>query len=61
MRRRDFLAGAGGLAAAGLAGCSGLVTTEPAGAPPVLSDRPDAVYFPTHVEGMKMAETGRAG
>jgi hypothetical protein len=61
MRRRDFLAGAGGLAAGGLAGCSGLVTTEPAGAPPVLDDRPDAVYFPTHVEGMRMAGMGRSG
>ncbi|MFC7235211.1 DUF7350 domain-containing protein [Halosegnis marinus] len=61
MRRRRFLAAAGGAAAAGLAGCTGLVTTEPAGAPPVLSDRPDAVYFPTHVEGMAMAGTGRDG
>ena len=29
--------------------------------PPVVSDRPDAVYVPSHVEGMKMAGMGTAG
>jgi hypothetical protein len=61
MRRRTFLAAGAGTASATLAGCSGLFPTQAAGAPPVLEDRPDAVYFPTHVEGMQMAGTGGAG
>jgi hypothetical protein len=61
MRRRTFLAAGAGTASATLAGCSGLFPTQAAGAPPVLEGRPDAVYFPTHVEGMQMAGTGGAG
>ncbi|MFB6119148.1 hypothetical protein [Halosegnis sp.] len=60
MRRRDLLRAAG-LGVAELAGCAGLVTTESTGAPPVLDDRPDAVYYPTHVEGMQMVGTAAAG
>ena len=61
MRRRDFLGGVGLAGVAGLAGCTGLVETRSvASAPPVLEDRPDAVYFPTHVEGMEMAGTGQS-
>ncbi|WP_435334162.1 DUF7350 domain-containing protein [Haloarchaeobius sp. TZWWS8] len=56
MRRRTFLAAGASSAAAGLAGCTGLLETQTAGIPPVLEDRPDAVYFPTHVEGMAMAD-----
>ena len=58
MRRRAFLSGVGTAGALALAGCSEVVETRSLSGPPVLSNRPDAVYFPTHVEGMAM--TGRA-
>jgi hypothetical protein len=61
MRRREFLAGVGVAAGATVAGCSGLVETRSLQSPPVLSNRPAAVYFPTHVEGMKMAGMGSDG
>jgi uncharacterized protein involved in high-affinity Fe2+ transport len=61
MQRRDVLRAGLTAGTVGLAGCSGLVTTEPAGAPPVLEDRPTAVYYPTHVEGMAMAGMGAGG
>jgi hypothetical protein len=57
MNRRSFLRVS--TAAAGattLSGClSGLFETRPALAPPLVENRPDAVYIPTHKEGMKMA------
>ncbi|WP_135536734.1 iron transporter [Halostella pelagica] len=62
MDRRDVLRAGGGLGATALAGCLGsLLETDSSGIPPVLDDRPDAVYLPTHREGMAMvgsAETG---
>ena len=58
MRRRAFLSGVGTAGALALAGCREGVETRSLSGPPVLSNRPDAVYFPTHVEGMAM--TGRA-
>ncbi|WP_267641600.1 DUF7350 domain-containing protein [Haloarchaeobius amylolyticus] len=61
MRRRTFLAAGAGAAATGLAGCAGLLETQTAGIPPVLSDRPDAVYYPTHVEGMQMESMTTSG
>jgi len=62
MKRRDYLAGLGLAGVGGLAGCAGLVETRSvAAAPPVLEDRPDAVYFPTHVEGMGMAGSAESG
>jgi hypothetical protein len=62
MRRRRFLAVAGAAGGAGLAGCAELVETRQIrSAPGVLADRPAAVYFPTHVEGMLMAGTAAAG
>ncbi|MFW6017507.1 MAG: iron transporter [Halapricum sp.] len=62
MNRRTFLrAGAGGLAA-GLAGCGELFAQQStARIPPVLDDRPDAVYRPTHIEGMEMIGTQTVG
>ena len=59
MRRRRFLALAGATGAGGLAGCTGLFQTRPAYAPPLVKDRPDAVYYPTHVEQMEMAGVKR--
>jgi len=58
MRRRRFLAAAGGLGTGALAGCTGLfdVGERAFSAPPLVADRPDAVYYPTHVE--KMATVG---
>ncbi|WP_135821746.1 DUF7350 domain-containing protein [Halostella litorea] len=62
MQRRDALRAAGGLAVAGLAGClDGVLQTRSAGMPPVLDDRPDAVYLPTHVEGMEMVGSAASG
>jgi hypothetical protein len=61
MRRRDFLLGTGAAGATALAGCGGLVETRSLSSPPVLSNRPDAVYFPTHVEGMQMTGMGGSG
>jgi hypothetical protein len=62
MNRRDFLGGLGAAGVAGLAGCAGLVETRSIpSSPPVLEDRPAAVYFPTHVEGMAMSGMGTSG
>jgi hypothetical protein len=57
MRRRDLLGAAGGAALGGLAGCMDALgfDTRSARAPPLPDYRPDAVYTPTHVEGMEMA------
>lgn len=65
--RRRMLAGLGTGAAIGLAGCSGssdgggdstadqtTTKTSYGNVPPVIEDRPDEPYYPTHVEGMKM-------
>jgi hypothetical protein len=63
-RRRLLHAGAGALATTGLgglSGCLGLFETRSASSPPVLEDRPDAVYFPTHVEGMARGKTAESG
>ena len=61
MRRRTFLAAAAGAGAVGLAGCSGLLESQPTRSPPLVEDRPDAVYVPSHVEGMQMAGMDTAG
>lgn len=54
--RRDFLAAAGVGGLSSIAGCFGVLETEPAtGEPPLPENRPDAVYLPSHVEGMQMA------
>jgi len=60
MNRRGFLAAVGLAGAAGLAGC-GSVETQSTRAPPLVEDRPDATYFPTHVEEMGMVGIGEAG
>lgn len=64
MQRRDFLrTGVGIGGAAILAGCTDLVETRPASAfsePPLVENRPDAIYYPTHIEGMEMASMATA-
>lgn len=58
MNRRTFLrvggaaAGAAGLPS--LAGCTSLFATRSARSPPLADHRPNAVYVPTHSEGMTM-------
>jgi hypothetical protein len=54
MRRRDVLRVAGSTSILGLTGCAGIFETRNALEPPLVEDRPDAVYYPTHFEGMKM-------
>lgn len=60
--RRAYLAGLATTGGAGLAGCQGLFETQSVDQPALVEDRPDAVYVPTHTEGMYMvgrAELGR--
>lgn len=61
MRRRTFLTAAGAIGASSLAGCTGLFETTSAREPPLPDDRPDAVYYPTHTEGMKMVGLAEQG
>jgi hypothetical protein len=62
MRRRTFIRTGAGTVAVGVAGCSGLLEERSTGIQPsVLDDRPDAVYRPTHVEGMEMIGTRTVG
>ncbi len=60
MNRRDFLMGAGAAGASLLAGC-GSLDTQSTRSPPLVEDRPDATYRPTHMEGMGMVGMGEAG
>ena len=59
--RRDVLRSAGGVGTAALAGCTGLLQRRSTQNPAVVEDRPDAVYVPTHVEGMEMIGMKEAG
>ena len=61
MRRRTFLATVGAAGVAGTAGCSGMLESRSTREPPLVEDRPDAVYRPTHVEGMQMGGMASAG
>ncbi|WP_417377035.1 iron transporter [Haloferax namakaokahaiae] len=62
MNRRRFLTGVGTVAATSLAGCVGeLGRVYTSSEPPVVSNRPDAVYVPTHVEGMRVVGMADAG
>jgi hypothetical protein len=54
MQRRTFLAAGATAVTAGLAGCRSFFETRSSRSPPLVEDRPDAVYYPTHVEGMQM-------
>ncbi|RDZ37684.1 MULTISPECIES: iron transporter [unclassified Haloferax] len=60
--RRRFLAASGAVAAAGLSGClAELGRLYTSNEPPVVSNRPDEVYVPTHTEGMRMVGSADAG
>jgi len=61
MHRRRFLAAGAAAASVGLAGCRSLFQTRSARSPPLVEDRPDAVYVPSHSEGMAMVGTADAG
>ena len=58
MNRRQALTGIGVTIFGSTAGCIGnpssLFETTSGRAPPLVEDRPNAVYLPTHVEGMNM-------
>ncbi len=73
MKRREFVRGIGAtgvVSGVGVAGClddagegdgdeteNGGDEEDPENPPPVHENRPDAVYFPTHTEGMEMIGT----
>jgi len=54
MRRRSFLAGLGAAGVVGTAGCLGFELQSGNREPPLVENRPDGVYYPTHTEGMLM-------
>ena len=61
MHRRRFLATAGLSTTAALAGCLGAFETTTSREPPLVENRPDAVYLPSHSEGMLMAGSKAVG
>jgi len=60
MDRRRFLANVGLAGASIVAGC-GSLQEQSTQSPPLVEDRPNATYYPTHAEGMEMLGTGKAG
>ena len=61
MRRRRFLGGVSLGAVGGFAGCLRSFETTRSREPPVVEDRPDAPYVPTHSDGMAMVGVADAG
>jgi hypothetical protein len=65
MNRRRFLQATGVMSAATIAGCAGnnlvQVQYSPTQIPSVPENRPNAVYYPSHVEGMAMLGTNDSG
>ncbi|WP_338729340.1 twin-arginine translocation signal domain-containing protein [Haladaptatus sp. DJG-WS-42] len=61
MNRRTFLRASALTGAASLAGCTGLFESQSVREPPLADFRPNAVYLPTHAEGMEMAGMGKGG
>ncbi|MFB6195572.1 MAG: iron transporter [Haloplanus sp.] len=61
MHRRDALAAVGSAVLGGTAGCTRLLGTRTRRAPPLVEDRPAAVYVPTHVEGMSVVDVVERG
>lgn len=60
VNRRAFLAAGSTAGVAALAGC-GSLESRAIDIPPVLDDRPDAIYVPGHVEGMDMVGMDTVG
>ncbi|MFC6733178.1 twin-arginine translocation signal domain-containing protein [Haladaptatus sp. DYSN1] len=61
MNRRTFLRASGVVGTAALAGCTGMFETRSVREPPLADFRPNAVYLPTHAEGMEMVGMGKSG
>jgi hypothetical protein len=63
MQRRDFLRASAPLCLAGLAGCTGMFETQSASSSQftTVENREDRVYYPTHIDGMKMVGMGGQG
>ncbi|WP_129116592.1 DUF7350 domain-containing protein [Halegenticoccus tardaugens] len=62
MERRDVLRTGGFTLLCALAGCTELFETRSTNQePPVVENRPNAVYVPTHFEGMEMVGMGHGG
>lgn len=64
MQRRTFLRVGSGIAGSmAIAGCLSRlgIESQSAGQPSLLQNRPDAVYYPTHVEGMNMVGMTQQG
>ncbi|MFB6219032.1 MAG: iron transporter [Halobacteriaceae archaeon] len=59
--RRRFLAAGATVGVGGLAGCADWLLASGSRSPPLVEDRPDAVYVPTHVEGMQPVGSTDAG
>jgi len=60
MKRRSALRAGLAIAGTAAAGCLG-TEQQSVRAPPLPENRPAAVYYPSHVEGMEMVGTGTAG
>ena len=60
MDRRRFLVSTGLAGTTLLAGC-GSLGEQSTRSPPLVENRPDATYYPTHKEGMEMIGMGDAG
>ena len=62
MKRRALLGAIGSAGALSSAGClSSYLKESPSYAPPLVEDRPNAAYVPSHTEGMKTAGTAKSG
>ncbi|MFC7079010.1 iron transporter [Halorussus caseinilyticus] len=62
MQRRDFLRASAPLGLAGFAGCTGMLETESSsGQFTTVADRGKKVYYPSHIDGMKMVGMGGSG
>ena len=61
MNRRDILRAGGTCLAAVSAGCTSLFQMTNSRSPPLVEGRPETIYVPTHIEGMKMIGTKQVG
>lgn len=60
--RRGALRAVAGVDTASLAGCNGLLQRQSTNTnPSVTEDRPNAIYLPSHAEGMEMIGMQEAG